>query len=184
MPDEPGPTLAVDELILRPWHPEDAPAVLVACQDPEIAQWVAMPQPFLSADAHAFVRDAIAMWRDGTGSSFAVVDAATDRLLGAVTRFATDEHISTFGCWVAPDARGHGVGRRALSLVTDWTFETTASVRIDGYIMVGNDASERMVEKLGWHREGTLRAWHTRDDGTPVDCVVYSLLRTDPRPAA
>jgi len=55
-------------------------------------------------------------------------------------------------------------------------------VRIDGDIMVGNEGSERMVSRLGRQREGVLRAWHIRADGTPVDCVVDSLLRAD-RPA-
>jgi RimJ/RimL family protein N-acetyltransferase len=183
VPTEPGTTLSIDELLLRPWRPEDAPALLVACQDPDIARWVAMPQPFLAADADAFIQDALTMWRDGTGAAFAVVEAASDRLLGAATRFGPDEHTSTFGCWVAPDARGRAVGRRALGQLADWTFATTTTIRIDGYIMVGNDASERMVEKLGWQREGVLRAWHVHPDGTPVDCVVYSLLRSDPRPA-
>gem|GEM_PF-4263659 len=59
---------------------------------------------------------------------------------------------------------------------------TTAAVRIDGDIMVGNEGSERMVSRLGRQREGVLRAWHIRADGTPVDCVVDSLLRAD-RPA-
>ncbi len=48
--------------------------------------------------------------------------------------------------------------------------------------MVGNEASERMVLRLGWQREGVLRAWHVTPEGDPVDCVVYSLLRSDPVP--
>ena len=66
--------------------------------------------------------------------------------------------------------------------LAEWTFATTPTLRIDGYIMVGNETSERMVLRLGWQREGVLRAWHVRTDGTPVDCVVYSLLRTDEVP--
>lgn len=174
--------LTVDELVLRPWRATDAPAVLVACQDADIRRWVAMPDPFQAADADAFIEEAGAMWRDGTGATFAVADAATDRVLGAVTRFGPDGHLSTFGCWVAPDARGRGVGSRALRLLAEWTFATTRTLRIDGYIMAGNDASERMVVRLGWQREGLLRAWHMRPDGTLVDCVVYSLVRGDAVP--
>ena len=122
------------------------------------------------------------MWRDGTGAAFAVVEAATDRLLGAVTRFGPEEHTSTFGCWVAPDARGRAVGRRALGLLADWTFATTSTVRIDGYIMVGNDTSERMVERLGWQREGVLRAWHVRPRRDPGR--LRGLLAASNRPSA
>src|SRR6187397_3077761 len=78
--DEPGTTLTLDDLVLRPWRPADAPAVFAVCQDPEIARWVTIPQPFGLADAEAFIETARAMWRDGTGAAFAIVDAATGRI--------------------------------------------------------------------------------------------------------
>ena len=179
MDDEPGTTLTVDELRLRPWRRADVLAVLAACQDPEIARWVDLPQPYLRADADAFLEDALAMWRDGTGAPFAIVEAETDRLLGAVTRFGPDGHQATFGCWVVPEARGRGIGARSLRLLADWTFATTSAFRLDVFIMVGNEPSERMVESAGFRREGVLRAWDMRQDGVAVDCVAYSRLRTD-----
>ena len=179
MDDEPGTTLTIDELVLRPWRPEDAPAVLEVCQDPEIARWVTIAQPFGPADADALISDGLAMWRDGTGAAFAIVEAATDRLLGAVTRFGPDGHQATFGLWLVPEARGRGVGTRALRLVSDWTFATTAVIRQDVFIMVGNEPSFRMVERAGFQREGVLRAWDLHHGGVPVDCVVFSRLRSD-----
>jgi len=176
---EPGTILTIDDLVLRPWRPADAPVLLAVCQDPEIARWVTIPQPFLPADAEAFIENAISMWRDGTGAPFAIVDASTGRLLGAVTRFGPDGHQATFGLWLAPDARGRGVGTRALRLVADWTFDTTAAIRLDAYIMVGNEASNRMTERAGFKREGIARAWDLHHDGVPVDCVVYSRIRGD-----
>jgi RimJ/RimL family protein N-acetyltransferase len=177
--DEPGTILTIDDLILRPWRPADAPALLAVCQDPEIARWVMIPQPFGAADADAFIANASSMWRDGTGAPFAIVDASDDRLLGAVTRFGPDGHQATFGLWLAPDARGRGVGTRSLRLVADWTFATTAAIRLDAYIMVGNEASNRMTERAGFRREGVARAWDLHHDGVPVDCVVYSRIRGD-----
>ena len=176
---EPGSTLTVDELTLRPWRPSDAPDVLAVCQDPDIARWVTIPQPFTAADADAFIETALRMWRDGTGAPFAIVAADTGRLLGAVTRFGPDGHQATFGLWLAPDARGRGVGARSLRCVADWTFATTAAIRLDAFIMVGNEASHRMVERAGFQREGIARAWDLHHDGVPVDCVVYSRIRGD-----
>jgi len=179
MDDEPGPTLAVDELVLRPWCAADAPAVLAVCQDPEIARWVTIAQPFLPSDAEALIQNGLAMWREGTGAAFAIVDGATDQLLGAVTRFGPDGHQATFGLWLAPRARGRGVGTRSLRLVSDWTFATTAAIRLDVFIMVGNEASDRMVERAGFRREGVLRAWDLHHGDVPVDCVVFSRVRGD-----
>jgi RimJ/RimL family protein N-acetyltransferase len=177
--EELGTTLTVDELVLRPWRPDDAPALFAACQDPEIARWVTIPQPYTRADADAFIETSRTMWRDGTGAPFAIVEADTDRLLGAVTRFGPDGHQATFGLWLTADARGRGVGTRALRLAADWTLATTAAVRLDAYIMVGNEASFQMTERAGFRREGILRAWDIHHDGVAVDCVVFSRLRSD-----
>ena len=179
MDGEPGTTLTADDLILRRHRDGSVEGVSVVCQDPEIGRWVTIPQPFMPADADALIHNALAMWRDGTGAAFAIVDAATDRLLGAVTRFGPDGHQATFGLWLAADARGRGVGTRSLRLVTDWTFATTAAIRLDVFIMVGNEASDRMVERAGFRREGVLRAWDLHHEGVPVDCVVYSRVRGD-----
>jgi RimJ/RimL family protein N-acetyltransferase len=177
--DERETTLAVAEFVLRPWRRTDAPALLAACQDPEIARWVTIPQPYGEADADAFIESSLAAWRDGTGAPFAIVDAATDQLLGAATRFGPDGHQATLGLWLVPEARGRGIGTRTIQALAAWTFATTAAFRIDVFIMVGNDASERMVKRAGFQREGVLRAWDLHHAGMPVDCVVYSRLRTD-----
>ena len=63
--------------------------------------------------------------------------------------------------------------------MADWTLATTAAFRLDAYIMVGNEASMRMTERAGFQREGVARAWDLHHGGVPVDCVVYSRLRTD-----
>ncbi len=172
-------TLDLDDIMLRPWRESDVPALVTACQDPEIARWVSIPQPYERADAVAFLAEAEAMWRDGSGAAFAVVDAVTDELLGAVSRFGPDGHGATLGCWVVRKARGRGVGTRSLRAVADWTLATTDVIRLDAYIMVGNEASERMTQRAGFEREGVLRAWDLLR-GVPVDCVAYSRLRGDP----
>jgi RimJ/RimL family protein N-acetyltransferase len=171
-------TIELDDIVLRPWRKSDAPALTRACQDPEIARWVSIPQPYGPDDAAAFIAASQSMWQDGTAASFAIVDRATDRLLGAVSRFGPEGHQATLGCWVAPEARGRGIGTRVLRAVADWTFATTDVVRVDAYIMVGNEVSERMTERAGFRREGVLRAWELLR-GAPVDCVVYSRLRDD-----
>jgi RimJ/RimL family protein N-acetyltransferase len=173
-----GVVLALGDLLLRPWRATDASALWRACQDPEIARWVSIPQPFTRDDAGAQIAEWQAMWRDSSGAAFAIVDAASGRLLGAVLRIGPDGHQATLGCWVAADARGRGIGTRVLRTVADWTFEMTEVVRVDAYIMAGNEVSQRMTERAGFQREGLLRAWDLLR-GVPVDCVVYSRLRDD-----
>jgi len=178
--DGPGPEIDLPavQAKLRPWRISDATALATACADPEIARWVSIPQPFTLDDAVAHIEEALASWQDGTGAAFAIVDRATDQLLGTVARFGPDGHQATIGCWVARKARGRGIGTAALRAVTEWTFRSTDVIRVDAFIMVGNEASERMTQRAGFQREGVLRSWDLLR-GQPVDCVAYSRLRDD-----
>ena len=45
-----------------------------------------------------------------------------------------------------------------------------------------NVASQRVAERAGFTREGVLRAYNGRRDGTRADAVVYSLLPQDLAP--
>jgi RimJ/RimL family protein N-acetyltransferase len=177
----PQATIDLGGVELRAWRDADAPALVEACQDPEIARWVSIPQPYTLADAEAFIAESRSMWLAGSGAAFAIVDVETDALLGAVSRFGPEGHHANVGCWIARVARGRGLGTRVLRAVAEWTFATTQTVRLDAYIMLGNTASERMTERAGFRREGVLRAWELLR-GEPVDCVVYARLRGDPAP--
>lgn len=177
-PSGPAVILRIGDVMLRPWRPSDVAALHAACQDPEIARFVSIPQPYLARHAQAFIEECIQMWQDGTGAAFAIVDPATDDLLGAVSRLGPDDRQASLGCWVVAAARNRGIGTRALRTVADWTLAVTDAVRLDAYIMVGNDASERMTVRAGFRREGVMRAGE-RLRGEPVDCVVYARIRGD-----
>ncbi|MFN8518589.1 MAG: GNAT family protein [Chloroflexota bacterium] len=173
-------TLALDDLVLRPWRADDATWMLAAGTDPVVTRWTHLPHPFGAQEARAYVDAAMATGDDGASAAFVIADRQLGRALGAVTRFGPEGHIATVGLWLLPEARGRGVGTRALRLVIDWTFATTSVERIDCYIELGNEPSMRMVERVGFRREGLLRAWEVGPDG-PIDCVVWSILRTDER---
>lgn len=173
-------TLALGDLVLRPWRADDLDWLHAVGQDAEVARWVYLPQPFGIEEASTYLEAAMGLWQDGGGASFVIADQTGDTPLGAVTRFGPEGHAATLGLWLAPEGRGRGIGTRALRLVIEWSFATTDVTRIDCYIEVGNEPSMRMVERVGFRREGLLRAWDVGPHG-PFDCVVWSILRTDER---
>jgi RimJ/RimL family protein N-acetyltransferase len=173
-------TLELSDVVLRLWRAEDLAPLHAAGQDPEVARWIHLPQPFGLEQATAYLQSAMALWRDGTGAAFAIVDRTDGALLGAVTRFGPEGHGATVGLWLVAAGRGRGIGTRVLGHVIEWSFATTDVTRIDCYIEPGNEPSMRMVERVGFRREGLLRAWEMGPSG-PIDCVVWSVLRTDAR---
>lgn len=164
---------------LRPWLAYDAPAVFAACQDPLIARFIPVPQPYTEHDAQAFVERRRRDWEGDDERSFAITDAVSGDVLGSIARHGPYGHRATFGYWLAPWARGRGVATRALRLVVEWTLATTDAVRLDLYTDLDNDASGRVAERVGFVREGIRRAWDLDRNGRPVDVLFYVRVRDD-----
>ncbi len=179
MGSDPEVMLTDGAVTLRPWRPGDAEAVLLACQDPLIARFVPIPQPYTDADARRFVEVRRREWGADDERSFAIVDPATDHLLGAIARHGPVGHRATFGYWLAPEARGRGVATRALRLVVDWTLATTGAIRLDLWTDLENEASGRVAERAGFEREGIRRAWDLDREGRALDVVFYVLVRRE-----
>jgi RimJ/RimL family protein N-acetyltransferase len=76
---------------------------------------------------------------------------------------------------------GRGFVTEAVRLLVDYLFDTKKEHRIHLVIVGENGASRRIAEKCGFMLEGTVRGAFF-NDGRNQDVLLYSLLRTDPRP--
>ncbi|MBI3497822.1 MAG: GNAT family N-acetyltransferase [Proteobacteria bacterium] len=84
------------------------------------------------------------------------------------------------GYLVAPELRGRGVGSRMVSLAIERAF-AGGLYRLIAIIHEENGASERLVERLGFRREGLMRQ-HNICAGERADHVLYGLLKPEFRP--
>lgn len=173
--DPPGPIatpaprhpveLTVGPYRLRPWQPSDAPAVLAAAGDPEIARW----NPFAStttdlAGALAWCVNR-ADW-DGSHASWAV--CGTDgEPLGSVSLYQLDARNAggEVGYWVAPQARGRGAASAAVRAAAGYAFEVLGLQRVELFHAQDNPASCRVATKAGFALEGTHRSSFRYGDG-------------------
>lgn len=79
------------------------------------------------------------------------------------------------GYWIAQQAAGRGSMPRAVALVTDHAFAAMGLHRIEINIRPENQASLRVVEKLGYRREG-YRERYLHIDGAWRDHVSFAML--------
>ncbi|MEL6244350.1 MAG: GNAT family protein [Pseudomonadota bacterium] len=101
--------------------------------------------------------------------------------VGRVTIYTTGDEVWEAGVMICPDARGLGLGGRALQKGIDFIFENMPCRRIAADIDPENVGSIRTFQKLGFTYEGRLRArWRTHLGVRDAD--IYSLLPSDPRP--
>jgi len=78
------------------------------------------------------------------------------------------------GYWVLPHARRRGVATRIARLLAEQAFALGVE-RVAAYVNVGNVASERVLERAGYLREGVVRSLPV-PSGRRVDKPLFSLL--------
>jgi RimJ/RimL family protein N-acetyltransferase len=160
------------DVVLRPFVDEDVPAIVAACQDPEIPRWTSVPSPYTEEDARSFLAGSPNV------HSFAVVGAADGELLGCVGYQLLNHSRATFGYWVAREARGRGVASRALRLLSRWALREHGLARVQLLVEPDNVASIRVAENAGFRREALLRSY-IELKGRRRDVYLYALLAED-----
>jgi ribosomal-protein-alanine N-acetyltransferase len=83
-----------------------------------------------------------------------------------------------FGYRIDPAMRGQGLGTQMLQLCISQIFQSTTLNKMYGQTAAFNLPSVRLLEKLGFHRDGVLREHHELDEQLHDD-YVYSLLRRE-----
>jgi len=82
----------------------------------------------------------------------------------------------------AAGAQGKGYAREAVTLLVDYLFSGYPTERIGAFTDAENIPAQKMMEKIGFQREGTLRRAMFRD-GEWRDIAIYGLLRQEWKPA-
>jgi ribosomal-protein-alanine N-acetyltransferase len=78
--------------------------------------------------------------------------------------------------WIARSHQGTRVNPESKYLLLRHAFEALGAVRVQFKTDLNNLHSQRAIEKLGAQREGVLRRYQMRTNGTLRDTVMYSIL--------
>jgi N-acetyltransferase len=78
--------------------------------------------------------------------------------------------------WIARSCQGTRVNPESKYLLLRHAFEDLAAVRVQFKTDLNNLHSQGAIEKLGARREGVLRRYQMRTNGTLRDTVMYSIL--------
>jgi len=110
--------------------------------------------------------------------------AHDDRLIGSVTLFVLDgARGGEIGYALAPAHQGRGLASEALRLAIAHAFDVLELARIEADVDPRNEASWRLLERLGFRREALLHDRCRRGDEVG-DAAIYGLLRADWDPSS
>jgi RimJ/RimL family protein N-acetyltransferase len=165
----------------------DAPVVVAAYRDPLLRRWSPWGVAELDVEgARTWIADRIQLWETGFRASFAVCDATTGAVEGAVElRGLEHRQAGIASYWTLPAARGRGIAPLALGVVGRWAFSPREAGglglhRIELTHAVGNTASCRVATKAGYRQEGLLRESRRYADGEYHDEHLHARIVGDP----
>jgi ribosomal-protein-alanine N-acetyltransferase len=90
----------------------------------------------------------------------------------------TNNHRANIGYDLQTEYWNKGYVTEALKTIIDFGFNQLKINRIEAEVMIGNLASERILDKLGFAKEGVLRQWLYWNN-KHYDMTMYSLLKID-----
>jgi RimJ/RimL family protein N-acetyltransferase len=174
-PDE----LRADELLIRPPVTGDIDTIAPAFLDPEIGGEAGLPP--VGADALRSMLDEVipGMRARGLMSPYVIEDTRGGALLGgaALHHFDPMRDAVEVGYWLFADAQGRGVATRTVRAFMDHAF-ANGIYRVEAHVRIGNTASERVLERLGFKREGVRRRF-LRHEGRRADATLFAYVLSD-----
>lgn len=145
-----------------------------------LQRWEAtIPNGAASFDMRLSIRRLLQQYRDGGGYPFVMEhdgEIAGQLNVWGVSRGSLCS--ATIGYWVSERFAGKGITPTAVALATDASFNEFGLHRMEICIRPENEASLRVVQKLGFRYEG-LRRRYIHIDGDWRDHYAFALTRED-----
>lgn len=179
-----APTLPTARLRLRPFADTDADALFALHSDSYVLRYWDSPPWTEHARAARFIAACRRMAEEGAGARLAIDRATDGAFVGwcGLTGWNPDHRSASLGYCLGEAAWGHGYATEAARALLGWAFDTLDLNRVQAETDTRNLASARVLEKVGFVREGTLRE-DCVVDGDVSDSWVFGLLRREWSPS-
>ncbi|WP_437967619.1 GNAT family protein [Sorangium sp. So ce260] len=182
---DPFPVLTTPRLRLRSIEPGDVERIFRIQSDPEVTRYFGRGPDASIADSERRIATIIAGVREHTSIRWGITLEESGELVGTggFWRWNKPHRWAEIGYELLPAFWNRGIMTEALRAVLRFGFASMDLHRVEAQIDPENRASARVLERLGFAREGLLRQnWY--HDGRYTDTAVYGLLRDDLEAAA
>ena len=162
---------------LRPVRMSDAESIVKHVQDQQIFKYIPLiPNPYTIDKARSFIRSSMRKKRLGKGYQFAVIiDGCLRGLVGLSVK---ENRFASIGYWLNKEYRGRGIVTEAVKLILGFCFKELKLKRVEARFLEDNNASERVMQKVGMKKEGVLRKSLFHQDRY-WDETIYGVINQD-----
>lgn len=165
---------------IRKWELSDAKDLAAALSNKKVQDNLrdGLPYPYTEQDGKEFIS---AMLSADENETFAFAITVDNMVLGSIGIFRQGNiHRQTaeLGYYIAEEYWGKGIMTEAVKQICEYVFANSDIIRIYAEPFAYNIASCRVLEKVGFQYEGTLRS-NAVKNGKVIDMKMYSLLKEE-----
>jgi RimJ/RimL family protein N-acetyltransferase len=171
------PILTAPRVILRPPSPNDVPALFAIYHDPATMAYWSRPPMTDPSEAEDLIAEIERHAAADTLLQWIIARREDDLAIGSCTlfRFEREHRRAEIGYILRRDHWGRGLATEALEALFAHAFGALGLHRLEADVDPRNVASIRLVERLGFKREGHLRERYFV--GSEIqDSAMYGLL--------
>lgn len=163
---------------IRAWRMEYASDIAEALNNKKVQDNLrdGLPYPYTVEHAEAYI---YSMLNADKNSTYAWAITVDGKAVGSIGVFRKDNiHFRTgeMGYYIAEPYWGKGVCSEAVKQVCSYIFENTDIIRIFAEPFSYNNRSCRVLEKSGFHFEGTMKS-NAFKNGRVLDMNMYALVK-------
>lgn len=164
------PILTTQRLTLRQMQQSDLDAIFALYSTDDVTGFIDIESISTKDEAQELLDFFINFYNDKKLIRWAITLTGDDTLIGTIgfNYFDGDAQWSEIGYDLHPDHWRKGIMSEAVRAIMAYGFDTLQLHRIEANVTVGNDASTKLLDKLGFTYEGTLRdrmyirgGWHS-----------------------
>ena len=165
---------------IRKWELSDAKDLAAALSNRKVQDNLrdGLPYPYTEQDGKEFIS---AMLSADESETFAFAITVDNMVIGSIGIFRQGNiHRQTaeLGYYIAEEYWGKGIMTEAVKQICEYVFGDSDIIRIYAEPFAYNIASCRVLEKVGFQYEGTLRS-NAVKNGKVIDMEMYSLLKAE-----
>lgn len=172
--------IETERLVLRGFVLADAPAVQRIAGDREVAAGtLRVPHPYEDGVAEEWIQSLEEKYVRGELVTFAITRRGAGELIGSMGLEMKAEHRrAELGYLIGKASWGRGYCTEAARAVVKYGFEALGLARITAYHFSWNQASGRVLQKVGMRHEGCLRKHICKWD-VMTDVEMYGILQEE-----
>ena len=169
-------------LLLRMVQEQDIADLLEVNGDEQVTRHLPYATWTSMADGHAWLERMAGLQAIGTALQLVVLEREHGKAIGTclLLRYEERSEMVELGYVLGRAHWGRGLMHEALGALLAQAFGAMGLRRVEAQINPSNGASVRLIERLGFTKEGLLRQRWLKD-GQPYDVAWYGLLRDEYR---